>query len=659
MDESTATSIFNWLGDHPILSGVFIFFIAMIESLAIVGILVPGVVLMLIIGAYLATDQFSFSYAVMLAFAGAVVGDGISYYLGYHYKNRLVTLWPLSRYPDTFEKGIQFFKRHGYKSIILGRFIGPLRALIPAIAGMFQMPRTQFFISNVLSALVWAPVVLLPGYIIGLSLEFASDIAARLIVLVVIVGSLLWFIFWVFKLFYLYLLPRFDDAVVLLLNWSHKHPLPGKVPSVLLENKYPDKTIFSVLFLLYIFFSLVFFALPSVLGIFDHPGNIELFLNDIVPAFNSPLSNRFIASIVNLINVNWVIVLAVFTLFILISKKHFILVRFYIFTLTLTAVLQLILSNYLEIDPNYNLFGISAYVFLTFVLTFNSTPRRKILYYGICYTLISTVLLSQIYHGSTNLTLLVLSDLFLILWITILTSTYRHHADSNKFTYQFQRKLGLFFLLLISINMTFMPNSFSVKPFQPEILITTNDVWKNYLWKKLPSHRKGFINQTRHPFNIQWLDSKQDIIETIKIISESNDITWVPSKFPRISAMLQSLNPQANINALAIFPHLNNGVYEQLRFTRSSENGILVLRLWKTKFKIKNFDHDQQKKPLWHGTLTKLVIINRAGMKFLKSSLINEVTLSEFASTFENTKHGKIINYNKNLNIVLISPGQN
>ncbi len=69
------------------------------------------------------------------------------------------------------ERGEEFFKRWGVWSIFIGRFFGPLRAVIPLIAGTFEMPWLPFQIANWTSAFVWAFVLLAPG---AAALKFLS-----------------------------------------------------------------------------------------------------------------------------------------------------------------------------------------------------------------------------------------------------------------------------------------------------------------------------------------------------------------------------------------------------------------------------------------------------------------------------------------------------
>jgi len=58
-----------------------------------------------------------------------------------------------------------FFRKYGVASIFLCRFMGPVRAFLPLIAGITAMPQTRFQLANIGSALVWVPVMLAPGYL--------------------------------------------------------------------------------------------------------------------------------------------------------------------------------------------------------------------------------------------------------------------------------------------------------------------------------------------------------------------------------------------------------------------------------------------------------------------------------------------------------------
>ncbi|WP_288989764.1 bifunctional DedA family/phosphatase PAP2 family protein [uncultured Cobetia sp.] len=160
-------TLMTTLSDHPAALVAVIGLVSLLESLAIIGLLVPGVVI-LTAGASLA-GHLELSLPILLAAGalGAIIGDGVSFWLGIRYRDQLPGRWPFSRHPEWIEHGQQFFHRHGSWSIAFGRFVGPVRPIIPLVAGMLDMPPARFFLVNGLSALAWAPAYLLPGYLLG------------------------------------------------------------------------------------------------------------------------------------------------------------------------------------------------------------------------------------------------------------------------------------------------------------------------------------------------------------------------------------------------------------------------------------------------------------------------------------------------------------
>lgn len=146
--------------------------LACMESLAIIGILVPGVVLLTILSTLAAQAEIAVSAVLFCGFVGAVLGDGLSYGLGVLGKDSTHT-WPGFRtHPEWLQKSTAFMETYGSYSVVIGRFIGPIRPFIPVAAGLLKMPPKRFFLLNIFSAIVWSPVYLLPGYLTGTWLDF-------------------------------------------------------------------------------------------------------------------------------------------------------------------------------------------------------------------------------------------------------------------------------------------------------------------------------------------------------------------------------------------------------------------------------------------------------------------------------------------------------
>ncbi len=196
MTHESIQPILDWISTHPTWSGIVVFLISLSESLAIVGLLVPGVVMMTAIGAMMGAGILPFWETLFWAVLGAIAGDGISYWLGYHYHDRIRGFWPFKQFPKLLVRGETFFKNHGGKSIIFGRFVGPVRPMIPVIAGMMDMSPKRFLVFNILSAIAWAPLYSLPGILIGMSLgSLTPEEASRAGLFVILLLLALWVVY--------------------------------------------------------------------------------------------------------------------------------------------------------------------------------------------------------------------------------------------------------------------------------------------------------------------------------------------------------------------------------------------------------------------------------------------------------------------------------
>jgi membrane protein DedA with SNARE-associated domain len=67
-----------------------------------------------------------------------------------------------------------FFYRYGFLAVLIGRFLGPVRSVIPTVAGAMGMPQVRFQLANVLSAAAWMPALLAPGYLAAISVDAAK-----------------------------------------------------------------------------------------------------------------------------------------------------------------------------------------------------------------------------------------------------------------------------------------------------------------------------------------------------------------------------------------------------------------------------------------------------------------------------------------------------
>lgn len=170
--EGLTDALLGWLSDHRQWLGLAIFLIALVESLALAGLLVPGVVLLVAATAMAGSGGMGMTQVLALAFAGAVSGDLISFVLGRVFHQDIKRIAIFQRNPQWIAGGEAFFRRYGMLSVLIGRFVGPIRPVIPLVAGMLDMPAWRFMLVNILSALAWAPAYVLPGYLAGQALHW-------------------------------------------------------------------------------------------------------------------------------------------------------------------------------------------------------------------------------------------------------------------------------------------------------------------------------------------------------------------------------------------------------------------------------------------------------------------------------------------------------
>lgn len=165
---------------HLGVAGYWIAFLAaMLETVLAVGLLLPGSTIILLLGAFAARGYLDLGDLILFAFAGAVIGDNINYFLGRKYGASWVEdgFWFIKR--EHFDKARIFFDRHGAVSVLWGRLIPSVKEVVPFIAGLVKMHRGVFLFWNVLGAVCWAFEWVLVGYFFAHSLTLAKTWLSR------------------------------------------------------------------------------------------------------------------------------------------------------------------------------------------------------------------------------------------------------------------------------------------------------------------------------------------------------------------------------------------------------------------------------------------------------------------------------------------------
>ena len=158
-----AAQVIAFVRLHQAWAAPVVFVLAFGESLAFISLLIPAWGALVAIGAFMADRGFGIWPIWVAAALGAGCGDWLSYWIGLKLEYRVQNIWPLSRHPTLIPRGEAFVKKWGVLGIFIGRFFGPLRASVPLVAGIFEMPYWRFQVANFTSAFVWAAVLLTIG----------------------------------------------------------------------------------------------------------------------------------------------------------------------------------------------------------------------------------------------------------------------------------------------------------------------------------------------------------------------------------------------------------------------------------------------------------------------------------------------------------------
>jgi membrane protein DedA with SNARE-associated domain len=244
---------------NPGWAGFWIFVMSFVESLAFVGILVPGIIILFGLGALVSLGALDMFPIWLWGSIGAFAGDLVSYAIGRRYRGHLAKTWPFSNFPRMLERGRDYFSVHGPKSVVIGRFIGPLRPVIPVTAGMLGLAPRRFLLVDIPACIAWTPSYLIPGMLFGASLEVASEYAGRLSLVLINGVVVLWLTWWIIWTAYEFAASRSARWIRHVIRWLRRHPVFRRIAGPLLDSSQPEVLSITMmgLLLVLIFWSIV------------------------------------------------------------------------------------------------------------------------------------------------------------------------------------------------------------------------------------------------------------------------------------------------------------------------------------------------------------------------------------------------------------------
>jgi membrane protein DedA with SNARE-associated domain/membrane-associated phospholipid phosphatase len=614
--EALLAQVVDWVKDNPNWSLIWVFAISISESLAIVGLFVPGVLMMGTMGALIAAGAIGFWPVVIAAVLGAIVGDGLSFWLGHYFKDGIRRIWPFSRYPETLNFGVRFFEKYGSLSIVFGRFVGPVRPVIPVVAGMMGMTPTRFTVANVISALLWAPAYILPGILVGASMQLAAESAVRLaIVLLGLLGAV-WLAGWLVWRGFRLVSPRASTWVQALLHWSEVHPKAGEVARALADPSHPDARALTALAGVLTLGGALFGLATGLTVLGAGALGINRTALDLAQSLYSPVADQLMLALSRLADIPVILALVV-AVFLYQRLRHggrqsnywlaasaFALVAPFLLQVLvrvprpeLGAALAAALG---DVSPwafpsSHVLRATVIYGFLAVVLARSAPPSWRVLPYIVAAMLITAVSLARLYLGVEWLTGVVATVALGLVWVAALGLAFRRHSAAEPTLLGLWPVAAATFIVALTVQTWLRPavDLHAYRPIPTPIAVTV-EAWRNDLWRTLPQRRGDIWQRAEQPLDLQYAGDPNALAAALAPLG------WGLAKQLDLMNALELFSPDHPLAELPVPPQVHAGHHETLALTRAlDDGGRLVLRLWATPYRI-----GPSATPLWIGNVT-------------------------------------------------------
>jgi undecaprenyl-diphosphatase len=612
--------LLNWLNAHPGWGFGLVLLVAFLESLVLIGILLPGIIILFGVGTLIGLGILEMIPIWVAATIGAFLGDFLSYALGHRFRGHLLDIWPFSSYPHLMERGTRFFHAHGAKSVVAGRFIGPLRPIIPSVAGMMGMKPSRFLAVDIPACITWAPTFLIPGMLFGASLEVASEYTGRLTVMLVILVAILWITWWVMRSIYEPLATRSARWMRHAIRWSRRHKVLGRVAGPLLDPTRGEVLSVAMMgiLLVVVFWGLVMLLFLSPFS--AQPEAMDQAVQDLALSLRNHLADPVMVAISQLSRWPVSIFSALALLIWLLGAGRRNAALHWLIAIGGGGLLHLLLSWSLRTTPQVlemarqTLHSPSAAMSLsTVVLTFfavmeaGELPRKQRQWPYLAAALILILLaLSRLYLGMEWLSGALMGIAMGLGWTAIVGIAYRQRAVRRFSGAAASLIFYGSFLALFSwqVQENLRDDLTALKA--PTVLQQIDrSVWWETGWKNMPMERTQLTSVASRNFNAQIAADPTQISTLLEQAGwesvPDTDWRWI----------IQALNPRPDQANLPLLGRAFQGRSEELLLRRNLEpdGRLLTIRLWDSGVRLAPGGQ-----VLYLGQLSREVLVQRLGL---------------------------------------------
>lgn len=606
--------LLHLLSGHEGWALAIVLLASFLESIAFIGTFIPGSTAMFIAGALVGTGSLNLGWVMACALVGAVAGDAASYTFGVRYKDRIAQVWPFKTHKGVLTAGERYFEKHGAKSVIFARFIGPLRAIVPVVAGMLGMNPGRFLFINILSALVWAPVHILPGVVFGASIELAGAVSFRLVIVFAVIVALAWV---AYKL-----------AGVCVSNarvwsmWSRSHIIRwarrgnGPIGRLILRALNPDSPaagLIGVISVLMLISTAVFFSTLDDVTRGGPLVQIDMSTFRFLQSLRSSWADDVLAVLALLGSVPTLIALVIMVMVWMLFERRRRTVAYWLVAVVFSQLLILAIqattqrltfsaftSGAHPFPSNHVAGTVVIYGFLAFLLARRVGPVLRVIVTTIAICILVAIAFSGLYFGRFTISDAVGGAALALIWVFLITLTAVWRHPETPATHAWL-PVGVAAVLVASVGLQLGTRWHADMSMHQQAQVATEITpleWTDTLWRTFSCYRSNMEGDKREPITVQWAATPAELGAQLRSRG------WVEGTQLSLHSLLSLVAPNVTATALPVLPKLNNGEPSALVFIRSKTmpDERDVLRFWPTRFTLTRRS-GAAATPIWLGSL--------------------------------------------------------
>lgn len=589
-------SIIAAIGANQHLAYTLVFLLAFSESFPVLGSIIPGTTIIIAIAALVPSGAVDLDWLLASAIAGAILGDGFSYWLGYRFHDEIASRWPFNRYPQLVSIGQAAIQKHGGKSVFIARFLPTIRAIVPLVAGIMRLNPWRFYLVNIVSAIAWAVSHIVPAVIAGASVAMAGAVGGRLVVLFLVLLVILWLILIAVRLAVRRGVPWIANAIGRLWAWARGHDnwVSREILS-LLDPAHREGKGLVVLVVLLVAAIWVFFGVLE-----DVVAGAPLVLADeavfnFMQGLRTQWADRAMVGVTELGDAAVTVTVAAAVALWLGVRGNWRAAGYWLgaiamaglfaeairFVIHLPRPLQAIASgDGFGLPSGHTAVTVTVYGFLALLIGRELEARGRIALAMAAALLVSLIVLSRLYLGANALSDVVAGLALGLVWVAGLGITYLSHRP---------RALGAGSLLavaaaaLLAAAVLHASGSFGtdVRRYAARPVTThmAAAAWWQDGWATLPARRIDLGGGLEEPITLQWAGSLGDLKQHLLAKGWRKPPPWT------LVSMLAWLEPGVALDDLPVLTRLHDGRPARLiLFEPSAESpdrrSRLILRVW-------------------------------------------------------------------------------